>query len=167
MNLIYTVQVLKFSIVLYLFFINTLHFYLAKHTISPFYYNDKNKTIHPFDLQSLKSLQLWTASWARRASLVPLDGGREQGAVPRRRSPTRWRGLHFPRKERQSENPPAQNCLIIISNFMITPLVTWCAQSLGLAWVGWREIKGENKRWILWPLRNLGRATLKRKMLIK
>lgn len=52
MNLIYTVQVLKFSIMLYLFFINTLHFYLAKHAISPFYYNDKNKTIHPFDLQS-------------------------------------------------------------------------------------------------------------------
>ena len=58
MNLIYTVQVLKSSIVLYLFFINTLHFYLSKHAISPFYCNDKNKTIHPFDLQSLKSLQL-------------------------------------------------------------------------------------------------------------
>ena len=50
-------------------------------------------------IYDLKSLQLWTASWARRASLAPLDGGREQGAAPRRRSPTPQRGLQFPRKE--------------------------------------------------------------------
>lgn len=143
------------------FFINTLHFYLSKHAISPFYCNDKNKTIHPFDLQSLKSLQLWTASWARRASLVPLDGGREQGAAPRRRSPTRWRGLQF--KKGMIENPPWQNCFIIISTFMITSSGHLVCSKSGIRVSG---LEG-NKRWILWLLRNLGRATLKRKTLME
>lgn len=58
MNLIYTIWVLKLAIVLYLFLSTFIAFYLLKHSINPlFYYND-NKTIHLFDLQSLKSLQL-------------------------------------------------------------------------------------------------------------
>lgn len=84
MNLIYAIQVLKSTIVLYLFFIS-IYYILSLYTLykSPFYYNDKNKTIHPFDIQSLKS-QLRTASWVDRVTLTPLDGAREQRAGFRR-----------------------------------------------------------------------------------
>ena len=36
MNLVYTVQVLKSAIALYLFFYQHITFYLSKHSISPF-----------------------------------------------------------------------------------------------------------------------------------
>lgn len=46
MNLIYAIQVLKSTIVLYLFFIS-IYYILSLYTLykSPFYYNDKNQTM--------------------------------------------------------------------------------------------------------------------------
>lgn len=61
---------------------------------SPFYNND-NKTIHLFDLQPLKSLQLWRASWADESGPVATRWRKRTASGSRTAVPPR-RALLFP-----------------------------------------------------------------------
>lgn len=146
MNLIYTIWVLKLAIVLYLFLSTFIAFYLLKHSINPLF------TITTIKQFIYLIYNLWNLCSSEqqvertRATLTPLDGGREQRAAPSRQS-------------HRGEGSCSQQMTWTVRTIgmkLFHPcrhfhLTTHCAQGLVLGRVG----VGGNKGGIIWPLRNL------------
>lgn len=139
MNLIYTIWVLKLAIVLYLFLSTLIAFYLLKHSINPLF------TITTIKQFIYLIYNLWNLCSSEqqvertRATLMPLDGGREQWAAQERAS--------VPSTGRDSQTKWG-SCFIIVSTFIWPHTVR--KVRCEVQWGGER-----NKGDIIWPLRNL------------